>query len=1240
MLALWARDSSGFTLRASQLVTPLEAISLSDSSKHPSAYGRHRCVAWASSERPQMVRWRDLLRSATENGINVQGCEQQPAVGTAQNSTDGTESLPEEVEDEDLPPLVSHELEECAGPEADEPQYPEPRTDEEPTEKIEDMPEQEEEPDLVLDDEDVEEELFEESLPSPAVAHPKPEGIADGPWHAGGFEFFAAFDSGNLCGAALARPCESQDHLAKKDLRAADVLWAAAEPQRGKLLYKMTQSCAVRREPHPKAKLVTKKSAGARLYASRRVTLSGWQKLADEDGWAQLGPATAEAEGAEAELLRFASQDVQKSCDAQGSGDETMSPTSPLQQASEPSAGTADGGGRGGGGGYPSAPMPSAASSLCFEVTARADCAGTPFASEECQWFHFGLRGRELGPGERLSFRVLGLSRYRRMETTRMVSGQLLTDGLQPVFRSSADAGWQLVRGEIGMLRLPDGMLAFTFEHTMSKPLAADEELYFALTFPYPLGRIYSHLNSALKSLVHGGAYVNREQLTTSLGGHPIELVTVTRRSQRSAKRQPLLPDLTQEEAQRPWIFPERRAIFVSARVHPGETPASFMLEGLLDFLASGSSEAMELLRQYVVHVVPVLNPDGVAFGHHRLDMRAENLNRVYGKASLEHHPSIVAAEKACLCAHEHQGGLRLYLDLHAHSNRRGAFLLADAGRDAEARLFGWALGRCCNIFEYSQSDFSESKRGTGKSTIAKLTGNPLCYTVECHYIRGHHSAEPFGPQAWYRLGWSLCRALLALDFARRPRRSLCPPGADPMVRYREITMAARRLLLGEKAARGAMERWQGLLCALCAAVAFGVQYAPVKKYEIYDGITFQWFMCAGILMVGFVSSTIFGDFGMKDNECLLIIAGGALWALSNYLVLPLVKLLGIGLGFSLYHFVNLMVGYVVGRLGLFGMAPLEGSLHVCDAGCALILASFIIMVFVEGEQGNESQPSTPIELPRPLFQIDPNYREMYHRWRQGESRGSKDAPVLNALRSTMFGYSAVESGGNLKAVGGFALGPAPPKPRAEGTAHAAAFLERHEAPMPRNSSEPTMAASSSSDDTVLTEAMQRGAITTSSPRAVKLLGVSLALFAGGLAGVQSVPAAIYNQRHPGASPTVVVFPQCLGIYICSSFIYLFYAAVARASGWSIPHSAIRPPYFSGCIWAIGFSFMIVGISALGFSIGYTLDAVGPIVVASMLSIFVFKEITRPRQLILYWCSFGLQLMGVILMTAYGKHSS
>lgn len=46
---------------------------------------------------------------------------------------------------------------------------------------------------------------------------------------------------------------------------------------------------------------------------------------------------------------------------------------------------------------------------------------------------------------------------------------------------------------------------------------------------------------------------------------------------------------------------------------------------------------------------------------------------------------------------------------------------------------------------------------------------------------------------------------------------------------------------------------------------------SKVKKYEIYDGITFQWFMCAGILMVGFLSSIVFGDFGMKDTPDLLL---------------------------------------------------------------------------------------------------------------------------------------------------------------------------------------------------------------------------------------------------------------------------------------------------------------------------------------------------------------------------------
>merc|ERR1719384_2399138 len=155
-----------------------------------------------------------------------------------------------------------------------------------------------------------------------------------------------------------------------------------------------------------------------------------------------------------------------------------------------------------------------------------------------------------------------------------------------------------------------------------------------------------------------------------------------------------------------------------------------------------------------------------------------------------------------------------------------------------------------------------------------------------------------------------------------------------------------------------------------------------------------------------------------------------------------------------------------------------------------------------------------------------------------------------------------------------------------------------------------------------------------------RLLGVALALLAGGMAGIQAVPAALHNQAHPGESSTAAIFPQTLGIWISSSMIYLVYSSFARFWGWDVPHSSIRPAYLSGAIWAAGFALMIGGIKQLGYGVGYTLDAVGPIVVASLLSIFVFKEISGARALVLYWGSFMCQLVGVVLMTVYGSAPS
>ena len=81
--------------------------------------------------------------------------------------------------------------------------------------------------------------------------------------------------------------------------------------------------------------------------------------------------------------------------------------------------------------------------------------------------------------------------------------------------------------------------------------------------------------------------------------------------------------------------------IFLTSRVHCGETVASYFLQGMLDLLSSDSATSRALLENFVFKIVPVLNPDGVARGYWRTDCNSVNLNRMYAGPDLELYPTI-----------------------------------------------------------------------------------------------------------------------------------------------------------------------------------------------------------------------------------------------------------------------------------------------------------------------------------------------------------------------------------------------------------------------------------------------------------------------------------------------------------------------------------------------------------------------------------------------------------------------
>ena len=62
----------------------------------------------------------------------------------------------------------------------------------------------------------------------------------------------------------------------------------------------------------------------------------------------------------------------------------------------------------------------------------------------------------------------------------------------------------------------------------------------------------------------------------------------------------------------------KKRTVLVMARSIPGESPASYVVQGLMDFLVSKHKIAQELRDKLIFKVIPMMNPDGVYLGNYR----------------------------------------------------------------------------------------------------------------------------------------------------------------------------------------------------------------------------------------------------------------------------------------------------------------------------------------------------------------------------------------------------------------------------------------------------------------------------------------------------------------------------------------------------------------------------------------------------------------------------------------------
>uniref|UniRef100_A0A4W5M7H8 tubulin-glutamate carboxypeptidase n=1 Tax=Hucho hucho TaxID=62062 RepID=A0A4W5M7H8_9TELE len=344
--------------------------------------------------------------------------------------------------------------------------------------------------------------------------------------------------------------------------------------------------------------------------------------------------------------------------------------------------------------------------------------------------------------------------------------------------RSSIAAGGQKGKSYYTMT------FSMTFNHK-------DDVCYFAYHYPYTYSTLKMHLQK-LEALRTPQIYMRQDVLCETLGGNSCPLLTIT-----------AMPESTSND--QICQFRNRPLVFLSARVHPGETNASWVMKGTLEFLMGSSPLAHSLREAYIFKIVPMLNPDGVVNGNHRCSLSGEDLNRQWQSPSPELHPTIYHTKSLLQYLAAIQRAPLVFCDYHGHSRKKNVFMYGcslketvwqtnisaascELHEDLGYRTLPKILSQTAPAFSMASCSFvvERSKEATARVVVWREIGVQRSYTMEstlCGCDQGKYKVgqgEPYvnnvcvqglqiGTRELEEMGAQFCVALLRLKRLTSP---------------------------------------------------------------------------------------------------------------------------------------------------------------------------------------------------------------------------------------------------------------------------------------------------------------------------------------------------------------------------------------------------------------------------------------------------------------------------------------
>eukprot|EP00437_Effrenium_voratum_P026684 CAMPEP_0181402510 /NCGR_PEP_ID=MMETSP1110-20121109/3212_1 /TAXON_ID=174948 /ORGANISM="Symbiodinium sp., Strain CCMP421" /LENGTH=751 /DNA_ID=CAMNT_0023524731 /DNA_START=33 /DNA_END=2288 /DNA_ORIENTATION=+ len=359
------------------------------------------------------------------------------------------------------------------------------------------------------------------------------------------------------------------------------------------------------------------------------------------------------------------------------------------------------------------------------------------------QWYFFRVGNTRKGPQYR--FNIINMVK----------PTSVYNEGMRPLMYSCIEAsergvGWVRCGDRIAYyqngLRRQKGATYYTLTFTVTFANDCDE-VYFSHCYPYT----YSDLQLDLRAMERDPNMVRRfrrRKLCDTLAGNACDLITIT------------------SFGSDPAALKARRAVVITARVHPGESNASWIMKGILDYLTGASVDARILRDNFIFKIVPMLNPDGVIVGNYRCSLAGQDLNRLWDEPSRKMHPTIFFTKSMFRHLFDDRDVV-LYVDIHGHSRKKNVFMYGNSKNNGlREKIFPGLLCRSSDCFSFDDCCFKiqKSKESTARVVAYRELGVVNSYTLEASFCGadfGPLGEQHFTTRHLEEMGYMVCDAIL-----------------------------------------------------------------------------------------------------------------------------------------------------------------------------------------------------------------------------------------------------------------------------------------------------------------------------------------------------------------------------------------------------------------------------------------------------------------------------------------------